>query len=150
MPNGSTVLSRLEETQKLSLGDGFWLGCFFISQRVMCGLNCSRKEKEVPVSSYKSYRSTRHLNRSFKALSDPTRRKILLLLGKKGSLTAGEIVGRFSLSQPTISRHLSLLTEVGMVRGKRNGPYVSYSLRRGGLSVPSKFVVQFVKAKKSR
>ena len=64
---------------------------------------------------------------AFKALSDPTRREILRLLGKR-PLTAGEIVSRFSLSQPAISRHLAVLRQAGLVSAARNGQNVVYAL----------------------
>jgi DNA-binding transcriptional ArsR family regulator len=64
---------------------------------------------------------------AFKALSDPTRREILRLLGRK-ELTAGEIVERFELSQPAISRHLSVLRHAGLVTALRSGQNVVYSL----------------------
>ena len=62
-----------------------------------------------------------------KALSDLTRLKILLMLeGKPRPVT--EIVEFFNLSQPTISRHLSVLKNVGLVKDKRVGQKVVYSL----------------------
>ncbi len=64
---------------------------------------------------------------AFKALSDPTRREILRLLGQQ-DLTAGEIVERFDISQPAISRHLSVLRHAGLVVAKRQGQNVVYSL----------------------
>src|SRR5882757_1821419 len=64
---------------------------------------------------------------AFKALSDPTRREILRLLGKR-VLTVGEIVERFSLSQPAISRHLAVLRQAGLVSAERNGQNVVYAL----------------------
>ena len=64
---------------------------------------------------------------AFKALSDPTRREILRLLGKR-PLTAGEIVERFSISQPAISRHLAVLRQAQLVSAERNGQNVVYAL----------------------
>ena len=57
---------------------------------------------------------------TMKALSDGTRREILMLLRDK-ELTAGEIVERFSTSGATISHHLSILKEAGLVRDKKIG-----------------------------
>lgn len=45
----------------------------------------------------------------FKALSDPIRRDILIMLKKRGELSAGEIAAEFDISNATISYHLSLL-----------------------------------------
>ena len=63
----------------------------------------------------------------FKALSDPTRQKILLMLEGKAR-TVTEIVDFFNLSQPTISRHLGVLKNAGMVTAERKGQNVFYCL----------------------
>jgi len=67
------------------------------------------------------------LNDAFKALADPTRRKILDLL-KGGELTAGEIADHFDMTKPSISNHLSLLRQAGLVRDERRGQYIVYAL----------------------
>jgi DNA-binding transcriptional ArsR family regulator len=64
---------------------------------------------------------------AFKALADPTRREILRLLSER-SLTAGEIVSRFSISQPAVSRHLGVLRQAGLVTAERDGQSVRYAL----------------------
>lgn len=64
---------------------------------------------------------------AFKALSDPTRREILRLLGKR-EMTVGEIVDQFSMSQPSISRHLAVLRQAGLVTARRDGQNVVYAL----------------------
>ena len=64
---------------------------------------------------------------AFKALSDPTRREILRLLGKKAR-TVNEIVDQFQLSQPAISRHLAVLRQAGLVTAQRSGQSVVYAL----------------------
>ena len=69
----------------------------------------------------------RELNKFFKALSDETRRNILRLLERR-SFTVGEIVANFDLSQPTISRHLSVLKEALLVEDQRQGQHVVYRL----------------------
>lgn len=78
-------------------------------------------------------RNGRHLNKFFKALSDETRRHILRLLNE-GDRTVGEIVGNFHLSQPTISRHLSVLKEANLVVDQRQGQHVIYRLSVGDLA----------------
>ena len=52
----------------------------------------------------------------FDALADPTRRRIVELLARRGDLTAGELAGQFDSARPTISRHLHVLREAGIVR----------------------------------
>ncbi|MCI9503754.1 MAG: winged helix-turn-helix transcriptional regulator [Hungatella sp.] len=67
------------------------------------------------------------LQRTFKALSDLTRQEILNLL-KEGPLTAGEIARHFQVSGATISHHLSILKEAGLVLDDRQGKYIYYEL----------------------
>ncbi|MGL4731009.1 MAG: autorepressor SdpR family transcription factor [Clostridium sp.] len=67
------------------------------------------------------------LNNVFKALSDPTRRKILDLLKNK-DMTAGEIAEFFNISKPSISHHLSALKNADLVSDERNGQYIYYSI----------------------
>ena len=63
----------------------------------------------------------------FKALADPTRRKIITLL-RDGDLTAGQIADHFSISKPSISRHLSLLRQAELILDERQGQNIIYSL----------------------
>ena len=62
-----------------------------------------------------------------KALSDPVRREILNLL-KGGSMTAGDIAGRFDMTGATVSYHLSQLKKAGLVFESREKNYIYYSL----------------------
>ncbi|MGI6180535.1 MAG: autorepressor SdpR family transcription factor [Agathobaculum sp.] len=64
---------------------------------------------------------------SFKALSDPTRREILALL-RAGPMAAGDIVAHFHVSGATVSHHLSILKEAGLVLDERRGKYIYYEL----------------------
>jgi len=63
----------------------------------------------------------------FRALADPTRRQILADL-RDGELSAGEIAGRFTISGPSISRHLSILRAAGLVTERRDANRIRYSL----------------------
>jgi len=67
------------------------------------------------------------MNDVFKALSDPTRRKILELL-KAGELSAGDIAEAFPIGKPAISHHLSILKEAGLVQAEREGQSIIYTL----------------------
>jgi ArsR family transcriptional regulator len=67
------------------------------------------------------------VNALFKALNDTTRREILEHL-KNGDLTAGEIANRFMISKPSISHHLDLLKQAGLVQSVKEGQYIYYSL----------------------
>lgn len=64
---------------------------------------------------------------TFKALSDQTRRDILTML-RKGDMTAGEIASHFCMSKPSISHHLSVLKNAGLVEDVKEGQKVIYSL----------------------
>lgn len=64
---------------------------------------------------------------TFQALSDPTRREILTLL-KRGPLAAGDIVAHFDSSGATISHHLSVLQQAGLVDASRRGKFIYYEL----------------------
>jgi DNA-binding transcriptional ArsR family regulator len=63
----------------------------------------------------------------FKALADPTRRRILEFL-RDGDLNAGEIAERFDMTKPSVSHHLSLLKRARLVRDVRRGRNIVYSL----------------------
>ena len=64
---------------------------------------------------------------TFKALSDPTRRAILDLL-KTGAQTAGEIGAHFDMTGATVSHHLSVLKDAGLVSDERRGKFICYEL----------------------
>jgi DNA-binding transcriptional ArsR family regulator len=64
----------------------------------------------------------------FKALSDPTRRRILTLLRER-PLNAGEIAEHFSVSKPTISAHLRALRDAELVVDERRGKFIIYHLQ---------------------
>jgi DNA-binding transcriptional ArsR family regulator len=69
---------------------------------------------------------------SFEALADPTRRRIVELLGTHDR-SAGEIAGVFDVSRPAVSRHLRVLRESGLVEARSAGQRQIYSLRRDAL-----------------
>lgn len=64
---------------------------------------------------------------TFKALSDPTRRQILDIL-KNGARTAGDIGSRFDMAGATVSHHLSVLREAGLISDDKRGKYIYYEL----------------------
>jgi len=72
-------------------------------------------------------------SRTFRALADPTRRQILQDL-KAGELAAGEIAARFSISGPSISRHLSILKSADLVSERRVGNRILYRLEADRIS----------------
>ena len=67
------------------------------------------------------------LQQTLKALSDPIRREILNLL-KSGRMSAGDISGHFSVTDASISRHLSVLKDAELIRDTREGKFIFYDL----------------------
>ena len=67
------------------------------------------------------------LNAVFKALSDPTRREILRLLSG-GERTAGELAASFDMTKPSMSHHFTVLKEAELIRSRRDGQQIFYSL----------------------
>ena len=64
---------------------------------------------------------------TFKALSDPARRRILELL-KAGRLSAGDISRHFDMTQATVSYHLKILKQADLIREKREKNFIFYEL----------------------
>ena len=64
---------------------------------------------------------------TFKALSAPTRREILRLL-RDGEMSAGDLSSHFSSTGATISHHLSILRDAGLILDEKRGKYIYYEL----------------------
>jgi len=72
--------------------------------------------------------------RLLKALADPTRLRILSLLSRhEGEVCVFEIVESFTLEQPTISHHLRILRDAGLVDCRKKGLWAYYYVRRDAL-----------------
>ena len=82
------------------------------------------------------------MNRVFKALSDPTRRRVLELLRKR-PMTAGELADQFPVSKPTMSAHFAVLREADLVEPVRSGKSITYQLN---LSVLEDALLGFARA----
>jgi DNA-binding transcriptional ArsR family regulator len=79
----------------------------------------------------------------FQALSSPTRRKILAFLSE-ASLTAGEIAAKFEMSKPALSKHLSILSNAGLISSEKKGQFVHYCLVKENLFASmNDFLVEF-------
>ncbi len=68
------------------------------------------------------------MNSVFKALSDPTRRRVLQLLRKR-PMSAGELSDHFAVSKPTMSAHFSVLQNAGLIEAEKNGRTIVYRLK---------------------
>lgn len=84
------------------------------------------------------------MNRLFKALNDATRREILELLKEK-DLNAGDIAQHFSISKPSISHHLDLLKQAGLVTSQKDGQFVTYSINTTVMDELVQWIVQLKK-----
>ena len=68
------------------------------------------------------------MHRVFKALSDPTRRRVLQLL-REGPMSAGELSDHFAVSKPTMSAHFAVLVESDLIGAQKSGRTVHYQLK---------------------
>ena len=89
------------------------------------------------------------MNSFFKALNDSTRREILELL-KQSDMTAGEIADQFQISKPSISHHLDLLKQAGLVTSRKEGQFVTYSINLTVFDDLVKWFMQFSEPKKTK
>ncbi|MCX6785358.1 MAG: autorepressor SdpR family transcription factor [Candidatus Komeilibacteria bacterium] len=80
-------------------------------------------------------------NNTFKALADPTRRKILELL-KKRSMSAGEIAENFKITLPSLTHHFNTLKEADLISAERQGQQIIYSIN---LSVLEEMIEEYFK-----
>ena len=84
-----------------------------------------------------------------RALADPTRREILRAL-RAGDLSAGEIAARFDMTAPSISHHLNVLKEAGLVTAERNGRHIIYALNSTTLQDLMQELLEFVNVRKNK
>lgn len=82
------------------------------------------------------------MNRVFKALADPTRRRVLELLRQR-PMTAGELSDQFAVSKPTMSAHFAVLREADLVEADKQGATITYHLK---LSVLEEAILGFSQA----
>jgi DNA-binding transcriptional ArsR family regulator len=68
------------------------------------------------------------MNRVFKALADPTRRRVLELLRQR-PMTAGELSDQFPVSKPTMSAHFAVLREADLIDATKQGVTITYRLK---------------------
>lgn len=76
----------------------------------------------------------------FKALADETRLKIAEMLSQEGEMCGCHILREFQITQPTLSYHIKILTDCGLVRGRREGTWVQYSLNPEKVSLARGFL----------
>ena len=89
------------------------------------------------------------LQNTIKALSDPTRRKILEIL-KKGPVSAGELGKEFDMTGATLSHHLSILKKAGLVHDEKKGTFIYYEINTSVMEDLLTWVVSFMEEKDER
>ena len=80
-----------------------------------------------------------------KAISDKTRLRILKEIAKKGTITCGEAEKIAGLSQPTVSHHLKILSEAGLLNAEKNGRHVKISVNKKALDEFSVLISDTIK-----
>lgn len=78
----------------------------------------------------------------FSALAEPTRRSIVELLSRNGSMSSGEIHNRFHVTAPAISQHLKVLREANLVRVEKRAQQRIYSVNPEAIRVLSRWAEQ--------
>ncbi|MEI9905531.1 MAG: metalloregulator ArsR/SmtB family transcription factor [Asticcacaulis sp.] len=69
----------------------------------------------------------------FRTLADPTRRAIFERLCRDGEVTVAALTSGAGVSQPVVSKHLGMLKQAGLVRGRHEGRQTHYSAQPGAL-----------------
>lgn len=70
----------------------------------------------------------------FKALGDPTRLQIVQMLSRQGEVCVCKIVDELGMNQPAVSHHMAKLKQAGLVRSRKEGQWIHYSLKVEALS----------------
>ena len=86
--------------------------------------------------------------RIFKALGDPKRTMIIDMLSC-GELCACEILVKFNMTQPTLSHHMKLLRECGIINARDEGKWTYYSLNHDGVEKAKQFFCAITSEKES-
>lgn len=86
--------------------------------------------------------------RMFKAFCDENRLCILDLL-EPGELCACKLLEQLNISQPTLSHHMKILVDSGMVIGRKDGKWMHYSLSKDGINVAQDYLQKYLTADKS-
>lgn len=87
------------------------------------------------------------LTKTFAALSEPNRQKIIDIL-KKREMPVSEIAGKMSITMPTLSHHLDVLKQAGLISGRRDGQQILYSLNLSVLEEITETIIKFLSIKK--
>jgi ArsR family transcriptional regulator len=95
-------------------------------------------------------RASDRLVRVAKALGDPTRLELLRRIAAAGEICCKDLVALFPVSQATVSHHLKILTEAGLLAARREGQFGYYSLRPGAVEEHVALLGKTVKARRGK
>lgn len=98
-------------------------------------LCCSPEEspRELAILTLEGPEADEELAKLAKAIGHPARVRILRLLSRKEARVCSQIVDELPLAQSTVSEHLRILKEAGLVRSSQDGPRVGYCINFDGL-----------------
>ncbi len=94
---------------------------------------CPPEKLEADLRPVEGKKADEELAALTKALGHPVRIQIIRLLTRKESCVCGEIVEQIPLAQSTVSQHLKVLKEVGLIRGDIEGTSTCYCIDSKGL-----------------
>jgi ArsR family transcriptional regulator len=94
---------------------------------------CEDDTKDLPVATLGSQEADEELATYAKALGHPARVRILRILAQQNECICGEMVALLPLAQSTVSQHLKVLKDAGLVQGEIDGPRVRYCIAGGAL-----------------
>ena len=80
------------------------------------------------------------MNTVFKALSHPARRRIVAML-RRGPMPSGDIAAAFEMAWPTVTGHLAMLKDAGLVEAEREGVSIRYRLNISALEEALAFLL---------
>ncbi len=83
----------------------------------------------------------------YKAIADANRRRILDLLRKDGTQSAGEIAKHFTISLPALSEHLKILREAGLISARKHKQFIYYSLNTSVFEDVASWITKFISKK---
>lgn len=91
------------------------------------------REPELSILTLEGPEADDELAKLAKAIGHPARVRILRLLSRKEARVCSQIVDELPLAQSTVSEHLRILKEAGLVRSSQDGPRVGYCINFDGL-----------------
>lgn len=117
MPRQSSYQGDVKKVLMLRAGAG-----------ASCDLSAGSKDDEIDLRPVEGAEADAELAALAKAVGNPARVQILRLLARRSVCVCGDIVEQLPLAQSTVSQHLKVLKEAGLIRGDIDGPRVCYGI----------------------